>query len=848
MKKVLLTLISLMLITSTSFATDKLVVKEPNKETAPKILSALKEFDNSLEKIMYDVKLATLNKESQCENPIVFLNGLSGYCGSGGCTLLVLDCTDAGYKVMGKTTVLDSPILLSSDSNNGYKNIKVRSKTSGIVALKYNGKAYTKNASTAAKSKKVSSDIIIFDEIAIKSSSQALTPTIRVAKRMHPSWDIDKDGVNDCEKDGSCDHTVDYSLPRGTDVVSYTENFYKAVNKEWLSSHVPNPETGRTSGLTEIGEDTKLQIKKILDRLNKAKQLTADEQKVIDLYNSFVDVEQRNKIGVAPLANDLQMIQSAKTHDDIAKLFSKLSVMDVDTAVAIGGIPGKKDSTKYVITAMQNGLGLSKETYLKKDKRKLEEVKYYREYLTNILSLAKLENVEERVDFILKLETKLAEIQFDKVKLRDLSTTYNPTDFKVLDATLSNLNLDQYLDTLGIKKDMSFDITHKEYLKAFNELFVKIDVESWKSYLESQYIKSYGAVTTTAFGDAYFKYRKSLGYTSKQSPMWKRGQGILDDTADMLLGKIYVKECFAPSTKVKAKEMVENIIEEYREKILSSTLFSKATKDRALKKLNNMKFNIGYPDKWEGYESLKIDKTDLFGNFKRYQAYKYTQRMEEITKPVDKTKWGMPPQTVNAYYQPFENKFVLLAAILQDPVFDINASDAKNYGGIGMIIGHEIGHGFDDQGSQYDYIGNLSDWWEKEDRVRYMERAEKLIAQADHFEYLPGRYLNGKLEIGEIIGDLNGVTIALSAYEKIVKEQGLDRKESLKEFFIQLAKVWRNKTEPHVMEKIVHIDPHPVSEFRVNGILKNIDTFHEIFETKKGDGMYMAPEERVKLW
>ena len=506
MKKVSLALISLVLIASTSFATDKLVVKEPNKETAPKILSALKEFDNSLEKIMYSVKLVTLNKESQCENPIVFLNGSSGYCGSGGCTLLVLDCTDAGYKVMGKTTVLDSPILLSSDSNNGYKNIKVRSKTSGIVALKYNGKAYTKNASTAAKSKKVSSDIIIFDEIAIKSSSQALTPTTRVAKRMHPSWDIDKDGVNDCEKDGSCDHTVDYSLPRGTDVVSYTENFYKAVNREWLSSHVPNPETGRTSGLTEIGEDTKLQIKKILDRLNKAEQLTADEQKVIDLYNSFVDVEQRNKIGVAPLANDLQMIQSAKTHDDIAKLFSKLSVMDVDTAVAIGGIPGKKDSTKYVITAMQDGLGLSKETYLKKDKRKLEEVKYYREYLTNILSLAKLENVEERVDFILKLETKLAEIQFDKVKLRDLSTTYNPTDFKVLDATLSNLNLDQYLDTLGIKKDMSFDITHKEYLKAFNELFVKIDVESWKSYLESQYIKSYGAVTTTAFGDAYSKY------------------------------------------------------------------------------------------------------------------------------------------------------------------------------------------------------------------------------------------------------------------------------------------------------------------------------------------------------
>ncbi|MCD6211596.1 MAG: M13 family metallopeptidase [Sulfurovum sp.] len=678
--------------------------------------------------------------------------------------------------------------------------------------------------------------------------SSAYASVAPAPKGMHSSWDVDKDGVNDCEKDGTCDDSVDYSLPRGTDVVSYRDNFYKAVNREWLASNELNPETGQVSGMAIMGDNTELQVKKILDRLSKAKNLTVDEQKIVDIYQSYMNVEQRNKIGITPLANDLQMIQSAKTHKDIAKLIPTLGQMAIEAGLGIGSMPNKKDSTKFSITAVQAGLTLTKETYLGKDKPSLEKVKIYRAYLTKRLSLAKLENVEKKVDDILKLETKLAEIQFDNVELRNLKTSYNPADFKMMDATLSNLNFGQALDILGIKKDMPFDITYKEYLKAFNELFVKIDVESWKSYLESQYIKSYGGFTITGFNNAYFEYRKNLGLQSKQAPMWKIGQSAVNTMADMLLGKIYIEENFDPRTKVKAKKIVMDIIAEYEEKISSSKLFSQPTKDRAMKKLTHMKFNIGYPDKWQNYDTFKTDKNDLFGNYKRYKAYKDARYVEELTKPIDMTKWSSAPQDMNAFYTPSQNKFVLLAAILQKPVFDINASDAKNYGGIGMVIAHEIGHGFDDQGSRYDYQGNVVDWWEKEDRVKYMERAKRLISQADHFEYLPGQYLNGKLEIGEIIGDLNGVTMALSAYEKIIKEKGLDRKTALKDFFISLAKVWRKKTEPHVLERIIHMDNHPVSEFRVNGILKNIDTFHEIFETKKGDGMYMEPSKRVKLW
>lgn len=690
-------------------------------------------------------------------------------------------------------------------------------------------------------------EILIACSVLLLGSS-AYASEAPAPKGMHPSWDVDKDGVNDCEKDGTCDDSVNYSLPRGTDVVSYRDNFYRAVNREWLASHEPKPETGIVSGMDIMTENTELQLKNILERLNKAESLSTDEQKIIDIYNSYLNVEQRNKIGISPMAEDLKMIQSAKTHEDIAKLFPTLTRLGVDTAIAIVAIPGKIDSTKYIVLTIQDGLALSKDIYLSKDKRKLELLQIYRNYLTQILSLSKLENVEKKVDDILKLESKLAAIQLDRVELRNQRTVYKDANFKEVDALLSHLNLSQSLKILGIEKTMPFDISHEAYMKAFNELFVSIDVNTWKSYLESQYIKTYGSKTITAFSDADFEYTKSLGLASKRSPMWKEGLAYVNSMAGMLLGKVYIEEYFSPKTKEKSKEIVENIIAEYKKKISSSTLFSKKTKERAMKKIENMKFNIGYPDKWERYDTLKIDKTDFFGNFKRHKAYEYAQNMSHLDKPVDKTKWEMSPQTLNAYYSPTKNKFILLSAILQKPVFDINASDAKNYGGIGMVIAHEIGHGFDDQGSRYDYQGNVVDWWEKEDRVKYVERAKRLISQADHFEYLPGQHLNGKLEIGEIIGDLNGVTLALSAYEKIIKENGLDRKASLKEFFISLAKVWRKKTEPHQLEQTIRTDNHPVSEFRVNGILKNIDTFHEIFETKKGDGMYMEPSKRVKLW
>ncbi|MEA3468881.1 MAG: M13 family metallopeptidase [Thermodesulfobacteriota bacterium] len=672
--------------------------------------------------------------------------------------------------------------------------------------------------------------------------------TAPVPKTMHPSWDVNKDGLNDCEDDGSCDDSVDYSLPRGADVVSYTENFYKAVNREWLATHEVSPQSGKVSNFEIIIEDVNQDLKKLLEALEKSDKLTVDEQKILDLYRSFSNVEYRNKLGMTPLNKGLETIRSAKTHDDIAMLFSKLGNEGVNTPLTIAPEIDKKDSTRYMLLMLQSGVSLERDVYLGKGDKEIQKLKYYREYLVDALTMAKLDNVQKRVDDLIKLETEIAKIQWSILQLKEASTSYNIAKFDKANSILSNLNLGRYFETRSIKKDIDIDMMQEEYLKTFNALFVKIDVEQWKAYLEAKYVDSYGEFTVPAFSDLNFEYRKKLGEVSEKSPDWKKNLGMVNRMLGMSLGKLYVESEFDVKSKQKTKEIIGAIVAQYREKITNSTLFSKETKAGALKKLDNMAFNIGYPDKWQDYTALKIDKKDLIGNFARYIAYANARSFAKMNKPVDHSEWGMTPQTINAFYTPPFNKFIILAAILNKPFFDINASDAKNYGAIGMVIAHEIGHSFDDKGSRYDYQGNMLDWWTKEDRAKYNKRAEALISQANHFEYLPKQYLNGKLEIGEIIGDLNGVTMALAAYEKIIKEKGLDRKASLKEFFIQLAKVWRNKTEPHLLEHIVHIDPHPVSEFRVNGILKNIDTFHEVFETKEGDGMYMAPEKRVKLW
>ena len=675
-------------------------------------------------------------------------------------------------------------------------------------------------------------------------ASQAPAP-----KTMHPSWDVNKDGINDCENDGTCDGSVDYSLPRGTDVVSYTENFYKAVNREWLATSKINPEYGKTSNFIENYNKINSELKSIIDRLEKADKLTEDEQKIIDLYRSYINTEHRNKIGIAPLTKQLKAIASVKTHEDMAIIFAEFLEIDVETPLSIGAPIDKKDSKKYILSLGQSGLALTKDKYLDKSERNLLEMKYYKEYLSSIFTLAKLNNVSKRVDDVIKVETELAKIQLDAVELKELRKVYKISDFNKINSIMSHLNFAKYIEIFDINKDIDIAAEQEDYLKALNELFVKIDVELWKSYMGAKYIGKYGGMTVTGFGDAVFEYNKKMGLVSKKSPIEKDALAITNLWLDMPFAKIYIKENFDAKSKSKVKKLIEDIIAQYRVKISESKLFSQPTKDRALIKLNKMAFDIGYPDKWDDYTALKIDKNDLVGNASRVYAFQNAKGIASLKGPVDNTKWmGSAPQTVNAFYKSSSNKFVILAGILNKPFFDINASDAYNYGAIGMVIAHEIGHGFDDTGSRYDQDGNLNDWWEPADRAKYTKRAKSLISQADHFEYLPGKHLNGKLEIGEIIGDLNGVTIALSAYEKIIKEQGLDREASLKEFFIQLAKVWRNKMTPHNQENIVHTDAHPVSEFRVNGILKNIDTFHEIFETKKGDGMYMEPSKRVKLW
>ena len=322
----------------------------------------------------------------------------------------------------------------------------------------------------------------------------------------------------------------------------------------------------------------------------------------------------------------------------------------------------------------------------------------------------------------------------------------------------------------------------------------------------------------------------------------------LNNNVGMLLGKIYVADAFDENMRETLQGIIKNIVDSYRIAINESPRMTSATKSKAIEKLDKMKFRIGYPDKWQDYSSLEPVPGTLVENHMRIQRYENKRNIDKLSKPVDKDEWEMPPQTVNAYYVPTKNIFVLLAGILHEPFFSTNGTDAEHYGGIGFVIGHEIGHGFDDKGSRFDGDGNLVNWWSKEDTEAYNKIKNALIAQADNYEILPGKYLNGELEIGEIMGDASGAEISLRAFQNIIKSKHLDPDQGYRDFFIQLAKTWRDKLRPDFQLLILDKDPHPPSEFRANGIVKNFDEFHTVFITKPGDAMYMAADERVHIW
>jgi len=631
--------------------------------------------------------------------------------------------------------------------------------------------------------------------------------------------------------------------------IGYHTNFYQTVNKSWLEKNAIPDDKIEVSSFSEIDDKVKSQSKEFFSEILKQKNPNPEVKMMTDFYLSFTNMKERNKSGIEPLSKTLKQIDAIQSYEELAHLFADFSLQNFKIPFSRSVSPGMEDPTHYALYFDQSGLSLKKKYYNDDSpagKKKRENLtNYYR----NIAALAKFEDVNRSVSNTLAVESKLSEIFWSPEKNHDIKNINNPTSYEKFKTMMGDLDLDYYFKAMQYSHDVPIGVSQPSYFTGLNKLFKTITLQQWQDYLKVHLVSDFAAFLGKPFEEANIKYSISEGLNAKLEPIEDRAIRFVSANLSMLFGKYYVDHYFDEKSKTRITELVHSISDGYKDSISSSDRLSETTKAKALKKIKEMTFNIGYPNKWLDYSSIQSMPNDLIHNIVELSKFSNSRLQNKLeNKVVDREEWGYGPQVINAYYDPQNNKFVILAAILNQPFFDAGAEDAVNYGGIGFVIGHEMGHGFDDQGSQFDEKGRLKNWWTKKDYEKFDTLKKKLIAQADKYEIAPGVYANGQIEIGEIIADLSGSEIALKRYLKIAKEKKIPRKEALQSFFKQIAKTWRAAYRSQAV--ILHNDgdPHPLGEYRTNGTLKNMDAFYEAFDIKVGDAMYLAPENRVHIW
>ncbi|MBT2160863.1 M13 family metallopeptidase [Zobellia barbeyronii] len=631
------------------------------------------------------------------------------------------------------------------------------------------------------------------------------------------------------------------------------DNFTAFVNGTWMkNTEIPSDKSSYGIGyiLHEESEDS---VKEIIEGSADGEfEKGTDEQKVQDLYKSYIDLETRNQLGASPLQPEFDKVDSINNYDDLATYFAYANKYGISVPLTLFVYQDLKNPTIYTVYTYQGGLGLpDREYYLKDDDRSKEIRAKYVEHIKKMFDLAGIQAAEKAAVKIMSIETAIAEKHLEKEKTRDLVSLYNmfPTD--TLSNIMPNFNWTGYLEEAGIKDEKNLGVLMLDYTKALDKIITSTSIEDWKIYLKWSALNTYASRLSKAITDQNFDfYSKELRGTPEQRPLWRRGVSTVNGTLGEVVGKIYVKKHFPPEAKERMETLVSNLLKAYEQSIKELDWMSADTKKEALDKLSKFTPKIGYPDKWKSYD-IDIKREDLFGNLQRAALMEYNRELAKLGQPIDKTEWGMTPQTVNAYYNPTLNEIVFPAAILQPPFFDLNAEDAINYGSIGAVIGHEIGHGFDDKGSTFDGDGAMRNWWTENDLEEFKKRTSALVSQYDSFEALPGLNVNGEFTLGENIGDLGGLSIALKAYKIALngKESPvMDNYTGEQRVFIGYAQSWRNKIRDEALRVQINTDPHSPANFRVNGVVSNIPEFYTAFNVQKSDSLYLAPEKRVKIW
>lgn len=642
---------------------------------------------------------------------------------------------------------------------------------------------------------------------------------------------------------------LDTTVMPGTD-------FYQYACGGWMKAHPLTAEYARFGSFDLLAENNREQLKSLIGELAAKPEAPGSvAQKIGDLYNVAMDSVKLNADGVEPIRGELEKIAAITDVKEMSEIVAEMRRKGFDAYFVLGVGADEKNSAMNIVYAYQSGMSLGeREYYLDNDDHTREIREKYREHVANMFRLAGFTDEEARkdADAVLKVETMLAEAAYDNVKLRDPQANYHKMKVTDLKREVPGIDWDVYLAAAGLGGIEELNVGQPEVLKAVADIWNKLPLNEQKAYLQWKVLDEAGYYLSDAFAAESFDfYGKTLSGQQQIKPRWKRAVGTVNGVLGEAVGQMYVEKYFPAAAKERMTALVANLQSALGERIKNLTWMSEETKAKALEKLSTIYVKVGYPNKWRDYSGLEIKDDSYWGNIMRSNEFDYNYMIADAGKPVDRDRWFMTPQTVNAYYNPTTNEICFPAGILQYPFFDMNADDAFNYGAIGVVIGHEMTHGFDDQGRQYDKEGNLADWWTETDAVNFGAGTQKLVNHFDSIEVLPGLFANGKLTLGENIADHGGLQVAYTAFKEATAGKELpviDGFTPEQRFFLAYANVWAGNIRDEQIRVQTKSDPHSLGRWRVNGALPHINAWYEAFGIQEGDPLYLAPEKRAVIW
>ncbi len=638
------------------------------------------------------------------------------------------------------------------------------------------------------------------------------------------------------------------------DSVRPGDDFYRYVNGVWLSTTDIPADKSNYGSFTALADEAEENLRLLIEEAAAIDAaIGTDAQKVGDFYQTFMNENLIENLGINPLTDSLAEIDEVTDKEEMMRVMAAMNYIGVQMPFSFYIDVDERQTDQYVPNVFQSGLGLpDRDWYLVTDNDSfLQARQAYSAYISEVMSLAGFANGDDVADSVMQIENRLAQAHWDRVQNRQRELTYNKLSTADLQELSPAIDWAATMQALGMFTD-EFIISQPSFFEELSTIWTEVGLTQWQDYTRFKLINAYASFLSQDFVDAKFAFEGGvLSGLEENRPRWKRGVDAVDSALGEIVGKLYVDRHFQEESKQRMDELIENLRDAFRLGIDELEWMTAATRAEAQNKLAKFTTKIGYPDAWKDYSGVEVMENDLVGNVMRSRRFEHNREVSKLGQPIDRGEWYMTPHTVNAYYNPNMNEIVFPAAILQPPFFNVAADDAVNYGAIGAVIGHEFSHGFDDQGRKSDGDGMLRDWWTEADANAFSERANALVAQYEQFEVLPGKFLNGAFTLGENIGDLSGLAVAYKAYQLSLNGEEplvIDGFTGDQRFYMGWAQVWRRLYRDENLEVRITSDPHSHSEARTNGIVRNMDHWYEVFDVQEGDALYLSPEQRVKIW